>query len=380
MRKPLKKILIACNSSKSLFDVTGKLVEKMVESYEVYVFLPKITQQHILDKLSALKITIYEADLDGGSVAFFSDVRYCWHLYKALKKVNPDVFFPSTVKPVIYGTLIAKKLRIKRITPMLSGLGYSFSKACDANWLSKVIRFLFKASLKDCEQLKIIMQNNDDHRTLLRSRILSSKQPVAVVNGPGVDIDHYTYCAPEQDTVSFMMSARLINAKGVFEYFEAARIVKQRYPEVQFMLIGSYGPNIDTISLALFNQIKNGNIVNYQGNVDDVRPHIKKSSVVVLPSYYGEGIPRCLLEGMAMGRAIITCESVGCRETVENGANINGKLVPIKNVSALVAAMEFYLNHKNAILEHGINGYKLARKKFDINLVNSQMLRVMQLP
>lgn len=146
------------------------------------------------------------------------------------------------------------------------------------------------------------------------------------------------------------------------------------------MLIGSYGPNIDTISLALFNQIKNGNIVNYQGNVDDVRPHIKKSSVVVLPSYYGEGIPRCLLEGMAMGRAIITCESVGCRETVENGANINGKLVPIKNVSALVAAMEFYLNHKNAILEHGINGYKLARKKFDINLVNSQMLRVMQLP
>jgi glycosyltransferase involved in cell wall biosynthesis len=379
MRKPLKKILIACDSPKSLFDVTGKLVKRMTEKHKVYVFIPKITQQHIRDKLIALNVIIYEVELDGGSISFYSDIKYCWRLYQTLKKVRPDVFFPSTLKPVIYGTLLSKHLKINLVTPMLSGLGYNFSKAGSSRLVSKVVRLLLKAGLSESKHLRIILQNKDDHQTLLKSGVLTIKHAVFVVNGPGVDLGHFLYCRPEVDTVSFMMAARLINAKGISEYFEAARIIKQRYPEMQFKLIGSYSPNIDAIPISLLKEIKGSNIVTYLGDVEDVRPHIKDSSVVVLPSYYGEGIPRSLLEGMAMGRAIITCDSVGCRETVEKGPKLNGTLIAIANVPELVAAMEFYLDHKSSILDHGINGYELALKKFDIDLVNAQMLDVMKL-
>lgn len=379
MHTPLKKVLIACDSPKSLFDFRGKLVERIAEKHNVYVFVPKITQLYIRDKLIALNVTIYEAELNGGSVSVYSDVKYCWRLYQVLKKVHPDVFFPSTVKPVVYGTLLAKQLGIALVTPMLSGLGYNFTPIGSASWVGKVTRILLIASLRKSEKLKVILQNKDDYHTLLENRVLSLKHSVSVVNGPGVDLDHSMYCTPDLDTISFIMAARLINAKGVAEYFESARIIKQRYPDVQFKLIGPYSPNIDAISEALFNEIKNGKIVSYLGDVDDVRPYIRDSSVVVLPSYYGEGIPRCLLEGMAMGRAIITCDSVGCRETVEKGPNSNGSLVAIKSIPELVAAMVFYIDNKNAIRDHGMNGYQLARKKFDIQLVNSQMLDIMQL-
>jgi glycosyltransferase involved in cell wall biosynthesis len=100
---------------------------------------------------------------------------------------------------------------------------------------------------------------------------------------------------------------------------------------------------------------------------------------VVLPSYYGEGVPRCLLESMAMGRAIITCDSVGCRETIESVPAPNGFLIPAKNVGELVSKMKFYLNNRETVRSYGINGLAYARKKFDVNLVNTEMLKIMQL-
>lgn len=379
MPKSLKKILIACDSPKSVFDFRGELVERMAENHKVYVFIPKITQQYIRDRLVELNVTIYEAELDGGSVSVYSDIKYCWRLYRVLKKVRPDVFFPSTMKPVVYGTLLAKQLGIKLVTPMLSGLGYNFTNTGSARWISKVTRMLLVASLRNSESLRIILQNKDDYHTLLKNKVLSLKHSVFVVNGPGVDLDHYMYCVPELNTVSFIMASRLLNAKGVSEYVESARMIKQHYPDAQFKLIGPYSPNIDAIPAALFNEIKNGSVVSYLGDVEDVRPYIKDSSVVVLPSYYGEGIPRCLLEGMAMGRPIITCDSVGCRETVKKGPDLNGRLVPARNVPELAAAMAFYLEHKDAIRDHGVNSYKLACEKYNIQLINSQMLKIMQL-
>jgi glycosyltransferase involved in cell wall biosynthesis len=175
------------------------------------------------------------------------------------------------------------------------------------------------------------------------------------------------------------MIARLINAKGIYEYYEAARIIHFLYPNIQFKLIGALDNNIDAISSNLFNAIKSGKTIQYLGEVDDVRPYINNASVVVLPSYYGEGIPRCLLEAMAMGRAIITCNSVGCKETVNFLTEINGFLVPVKNVAALVSAIEYYLLHPDIIVSHGLNGLLMARKKFDVNLVNTEILKIMQL-
>jgi glycosyltransferase involved in cell wall biosynthesis len=174
------------------------------------------------------------------------------------------------------------------------------------------------------------------------------------------------------------MIARLINAKGINEFYEAAKIIKKRYPAVSFDLIGPYDDNIDAISIDLFNKIKSDGIINYIGLITDVRPFIHNSSVVVLPSYYGEGVPRCILEGMAMGRAIITSNSVGCKETINPDLKkTNGFLVPIKNVRELISKMEHYIRHPDDIVRFGANGRDYAEEKFDVNKVNQQMLKIL---
>lgn len=377
-----KKILIVCDSSKSLIDFRGKLIEELVKKHEVSVFTPKITRPHIRYKLISLNVTIYENSLDGSNVSLLSDIRYIIQLYKLLKKLKPDVFFPYTFKPVIYGTILAKICGVKRITPMLTGLGYNFMPYRQKNLVNRITHLLLRFSLKGHRRshLRIIFQNRDDYMTLLKEKILKVPHKTFFVNGSGVDLDHYRYTIPNGNgAVNFLMVARLINAKGILEYYEAARILKRRYPEINFRLVGSYANNIDAISNELYQKIKSGTVVQFCGEADDIRPFIKESSVVVLPSYYGEGVPRCLLEAMAMGRAVITCNSAGCRETVETGEKPNGFLVSIKNVPALVCKMEFFINQPAEIAKYGLNSLALARKKFDVNLINRQMMKIMQL-
>jgi len=377
-----KKILIVCDSSKSLIDFRGKLIEELVKKHEVSVFTPRITRTSIRYKLESLDVEIYENNLDGSNVSLLSDIRYIVQLYKLLRKLKPDVFFPYTFKPVIYGTILAKLCGVKRITPMLTGLGYNFMPYRRKNLVNKITHLLLRFSLKGHRRshLRIIFQNRDDYVTLLKEKILKLPHKTFFVNGSGVDLDHYHYTIPaDGGAVNFLMVARLINAKGILEYYEAARILKRRYPEINFRLVGSYGNNIDAISHELYEKIRSGTVVEFCGEADDIRPFIKDASVVVLPSYYGEGVPRCLLEAMAMGRAVITCNSAGCRETVEAGEKPNGFLVSVKNVPALVCKMEFFINQPAQIVKYGLNSLALARKKFDVNLINRQMMKIMQL-
>lgn len=375
-----KRVLIACDSSRTLLDFRGKLIEELVKNNEVHVFTPKICQQNVANTLNKLNVTVHENELNGSNVSIFSDIKYIVSLYKLIKKVKPNIFFPYTFKPVIYGTILAKICKVERITPMLTGLGYNFSDCgTRKNIVSKITKILLKFSLNVDKSVKIIFQNRDDYNKLLDARIISLKHKTYVVNGSGVDLLHYDYSEPEIHNISFLMIARLINAKGISEFYEAAKLIRCKFPNTTFKLIGSYDDNIDAISNDLYSKIQSGDIIEYIGQVDDVRPYIKNASIVVLPSYYGEGIPRCLLEGMAMGRPLITCNSVGCKETITSiPSKKNGFLIPVKNISALVDTMEYYVKNTNDIILNGINGRAYAQQKFDVNLVNNEMLKIMQ--
>jgi glycosyltransferase involved in cell wall biosynthesis len=261
---------------------------------------------------------------------------------------------------------------------MLSGLGYNFVSG-NTSLTSKITRILLRFSLKNRQGLSVIFQNKDDVQTLLDSKIISAKHQTAVVNGSGVDLSHYTPTEPDINNISFIMVSRLINAKGIREYFEAAQIVFLKHPHVTFKLIGAYDDNVDAIHPDLFSEIKHRSVIDYLGAVDDVRPYISGSSVVVLPSYYREGIPRCLLEAMAMRRPIITCDSVGCRETVETSPDSNGFLIPVRNTAELVHKMEYFITNNQAISSFGLNGLALAREKFDVHKVNARMMQIMGL-
>jgi len=376
----MEKVLIACDSSHTLLGFRGKLIEELVKCNQVHVFTPKILQKSVADTLKKLNVVVHENDLKGSNVSVLSDLKYIASLYKLIKTVKPDIFFPYTFKPIIYGTLISKLCRVKRITPMLTGLGYNFTDSqTKKNLVSKITKMLLKFSLAANKRVDIIFQNPDDCKKLLVEKIINLKHKVHVVNGSGVDLTDYVYSEPETAHISFLMISRLINAKGIKEFYEAAKLVKQNFPDAKFKLIGSYDDNIDAIGEELYQKIKLGDIIEYMGEVNDVKTYIKESSVVVLPSYYGEGVPRCLLEGMAMGRPIITCNSTGCRETVTDlPGGKNGFLIPVKDISALANSMKYYLSNTMDIILNGRNGRVLAQQKFDVNLVNAQMLKIMQ--
>lgn len=376
-----KKIFIVCDSSRSLLDFRGRLIEKMQQHNQVYVFTPKIEQETVRKRLDDMKVITYESNLNGSNVSILSDLRFIYSLYKLMKTIKPDIFFPYTFKPVIYGSFVAKLCKVKLIAPMLTGLGYNFTDNSSSNKLVvKITRLLLKLSLKPDPSLNIIFQNKDDSERLVQLNILNKKHQVYVVNGSGVDLSHYNYSKPSTSPVTFLMVSRLINAKGIKEYYDAAKMIHERFPNAVFKLIGSYDPNIDAINADLYHQIASGDTIQYMGQVDDVRPDIEKSSVMVLPSYYGEGVPRCVLEGMAMGRPVITSDSVGCRETVnQDPEQANGFLIPVKDASALASKMEYFIKNCDEIIRFGSKGYEFAKSKFDVNLVNTELFKIMQL-
>jgi glycosyltransferase involved in cell wall biosynthesis len=375
-----KKVLLVCDSSGTLLDFRGKLIEELLVSNDVYVFSPKITQPAIKERLLQMGVSVFENDLRSSNVSILSDLQYIKDLFRIIKLIKPDIFFPYAFKPVIYGSLVANFCGIKRITPMLTGLGYNFSNNSGKNGLvSKITKILLKLSLRPNRRFRVIFQNYDDCEKLITTGIINKKHQCYVVNGSGVDLSHYDYTEPQVDHLSFLMISRLINAKGINEYFEAARLIRQKFPETSFKLIGSFDDNIDAIDQNLYEKICSGETIEYLGPVTDVRPYIRDSSIVVLPSYYGEGVPRCILEGMAMGRAIITSNSVGCKETINDAsAELNGFLVPVKNARALASRMEYFIKNTKDIIRFGLNGRKFAKEKFDVNLINSQMLHIIQ--
>lgn len=382
MEKKRKKILISCDSPRSLLDFRGRLIEALCISNDVAVFTPKIEQEQIRSKLNALGVRIYENTLRASTVSVWSDFSYIFQLYKLIRNTRPDVFFPYTFKPVIYGTLVASYCKVKSITPMLTGLGYNFPEnRIKTTIVQKITRILLKFSMKAHQRIKIIFQNGDDYQTLLKRSIITAKNKAFVVNGSGVDLDHYSYSKPDLRQISFLMISRLINAKGIREYYESAHLLKAKFPDIVFRLIGPYEENIDAIDQELYHKIQSDGTIEYLGLVNDVRAYIMQSSVVVLPSYYGEGVPRCLLEAMAMGRTLITCNSVGCRETIHPDPDLaNGFLVPVRNAKELSASMQYCIEHPDELLRLGRNGRKYAGEKFDVGVVNQQMLGILEGP
>lgn len=374
-----KKILIACDSSRSLIDFRGRLIEALVVHNDVAVYTPKIHNEDIRKRLDHLGVAVHENDLEASNVSLFSDIKYIYDLYLTIRKVDPDVFFPYAFKPVIYGSLIAKFCNVTRITPMLTGLGNNFYGNQSKPFVKRITQTLLKTALASKGDMRVILQNKDDENTLKRLGIIRKTAKSFVVNGSGVDLSFYRYSRPQIQQIVFLMISRLINAKGVKEFYDASLSIVGKYPDVKFQLIGPVDNNIDSISDTLLSQIREGPTIEYLGEVTDIRLYIERSSVVVLPSYYGEGIPRCILESMAMGRAVITTDSVGCRETVSHANGIkNGFLVPVKDVPALVECMEYFMKNKQDIIAYGENGRALAGQKFDVNHVNRHMLDIIE--
>lgn len=328
-------------------------------------------------RLTQLGVIIFENKLKRNNISITSDLKYITALSKVIRKIKPDVFFAYTFKPLIFGSIVASLFKVKNKVAMLTGLGYNFadtSKSIPKLITQKLLRF----SLKFNRDLKIVFQNEDDYNELLNRNIIDKGSKTYIVNGSGVDLDFYKYSKPDIDSIRFLLIARLIKAKGVEEFYEASKIVHQKYPLIRFSIVGAFNDNqIDSIDTDLYKEIVKSEFIDYTGWVDDVRPFIEKASIVVLPSYR-EGTPRSVLEAMAMGRAIITTDTAGCRQTINpDSAHINGYLVPVKNVSELAFRMETFIANPGVALQFGINSRTFVEQKFDVHQVNKDMLGIL---
>ena len=372
--KKVKKVVVLTSSSSSLLNFRKNLIEKMVSAgHDINVVAPNYSDDTSA-KLSAMGVVQKTIAFENTSFNPLSDIRFIYSLVGYLRREKPDVFFSYGIKPAFYGALSARLAKISTIVVMITGLGFSIiEKSIKGRIARLVLQILGRVSLPYCST--VVFQNPDDPKALMDANILSPKVKFELVNGSGVDLDEFAN-SPIPENISFLMLSRLLKHKGVVEYFEAAKKIKAKFSNVNFTLAGDYSPNPAAISQSQFEKMLEDGAVNYLGSLDDVKAAIANCSVYVLPSYR-EGTPRSVLEAMSMGRAIITTDAPGCRETVENG--VNGFLVPVGTVDELAQAMESFINDKNAIITMGKQSRSIAESKYDVNVVSQNMMTFMGL-
>lgn len=359
------KVLIVAGVARSLVNFRGPLIRELrSRGYEVVAAAPFATPQ-LLEALAALGARFCELPLSRAGTNPLHDLRTINYLRELFRAERPDVVLTYTIKPIIYSGIAAAGLRCARLFAMVTGLGYTFGKTEGAKQriVGQVTRRLYGLALRRYEG--IVFQNPDDQADFRAAKLLPRGVRVTRVNGSGVDLDQF---APVElpTRASFLMVGRLLKEKGVLEYLSAARLIKKRHPGTTFRLVGSLDPNPSSLSKHDVEDLQKEGLVEYLGRLEDVRPAIAASSIYVLPSYR-EGTPRTVLEAMAMGRAVITTDVPGCRETVEHG--VNGLLVPARDVPALASAMEQLILSPELVAMMGEAGLNRARQKFEAGSV-----------
>ncbi len=364
------KIVFIASKTSSLINFRGQLMKDIIaKGHEVVAIVPEDEFKQEFSKMGVKKIVL---ELNRSSLSVGQTLKYMFNLKKILEQEKPDKVFSYSIKPVIFGSIAAHLAGVKEIYSLVCGLGYVYSNNSFKNKILKIIcNKAYKKALRYNE--KIIFQNQDDIEEMVNNHLIT-REKTALVNGSGVDLNLFKKNKLTNNN-SFIMVSRVIREKGIIEYFQAAKIIKKKYPNTKFTFIGAFDKSYKKDFLELKKYLDE-KIVKYIPETNKVADYLKKQAIFVLPTYYREGIPKTLLEATAMGRPIITTYTPGCKETTIDG--VNGYFVKPRDVDDLVAKMELMLNHKN-LQKMGDESYKICRQKFDIKLINKEMLNIMQI-
>lgn len=379
--KPNKTVIIIGTVASSILGFRANLIKALLEQqHSVYAFVSEYSQDELnaIAELGAIPIT-YE--LNRGGMNPLADVKAIYVLSKKIREISPDLVFSYFSKPVIFGTLAAKLAKVPRVIGMLEGLGYAFTEQPEglskkAQLIKSIQVLLYKIALPQLDN--IVFLNPDDPKDLLEAYYIKVKQ-IGILGGIGLDLDEYNYQPIEtiDSPISFLFIGRMLKEKGIHDFIAAAKIVKKIYPEVQFTVLGAIdSSNPGALQQSELDRLISLNIINYPGQVDNVQKWIADSHVFVLPSYR-EGVPRSTQEAMAIGRAIITTDVPGCRETVVDG--VNGFLVEKWSPQMLAEKMIYFIEHPEDIKKMGYESYKIAQDKFDAHKVNKRLITMLGL-
>lgn len=370
-----RKVVVIGGYAPSLLNFRGALLQTMVRAgHTVTACAPELTPE-VISALHKLGVQPEQIALDRTGTNPKTDLLTLTQFRRLFLDTRPDIVLAYTIKPVLYASLAAKNANVPRIASMITGLGYSFGTySAKQRILGHVVRALYKRALR--ANSVVFFQNPDDRDLFLREGLLDDPRKAVLINGSGVDLEHFQRAPVVTSPLTFLLIARLIRDKGIIEYVEAARIIKRKHPETRFHLVGPFDTNPSAIPHHVIAQWQSEGIIEYFGETSDVRPYIASASVYVLPSYR-EGTPRTVLEAMAMGRPVITSDAPGCRETVVDG--YNGFLVPVGDVQSLAMAMEQFILHPELVQVMGEASFRIAVEKYDVNKVNAVIMATLDL-
>ena len=372
MGKYLPKVLVVGVVPKSLLNFRGELIGAIKAQKKSVLTVSAPLSETEAQNFKARSLDHCAVSFQRNGLNPWVDLKSCWALYRLYKKEQPEKVLAYTIKPVIWGGIAARLAKVP-FYALVTGLGFAFQgESFKRRLLTKLVTFLYKVGLSGSR--KVIFQNEDNRRLFVERGIVPVEK-TEVVNGSGVDISRFglTILPGFEKGVQFLCIARLLGEKGLREYAQAAELVKSKYPTAGFVLVGPEDTSPDGISIS---EVGLWQSVDYRGSTQDVRPFIEQAHVYVLPSYH-EGLPRSTIEAMAMGRAVITTDAVGCKETVENG--VNGFKVPVADAQALAEKMIWFIEHPENIELMGLASRKMAEEMFNVHKVNARMLEIMGL-
>ncbi|WP_158649428.1 glycosyltransferase family 4 protein [Aquella oligotrophica] len=364
----MKKIIFIDNTAHHVYGQLHLMKYFLQLGYEVIVAIPM--DSLFVDKLKHEDIKILNFNVDSKSINPLKDCVLFLRYLKLFYSVKPELICSFTIKPNLYGSLAAKFLGLP-IVANVTGLGYVFIRD---SFVSKVALKLYRFCFKFTDF--IFCQNHDDLEALIKHRILSNKNKVGLLPGSGVNLKKFPYVGIHSSgNIQFMYSGRLLWDKGIRELISAFRIVRQKYPFTKLIFIGNYFPsNPAAISPEIIQGWQKEGLIEYKGMVDNVFDVMKDIDCVILPSYR-EGMPRSLLEASSIGKPIITVDSVGCKDVVEDG--ITGYMAKVADVETLVIAMSKFIELPfDKKLEMGKNGRAKMEREFDQQIVIDKYVQV----
>lgn len=356
-----KKILYVVNID--WFFISHRLplaVEALKRGYEVHIAC-SITDKK--EHLESCGLKVHPLRLSRSATGIKGEIKAFSEIYRILKKVNPDIAHFVTIKPVLYGGIASRFLNIGKKVFSISGLGFIFIKqGLKASLVRFFIKTMYRIALGG-KNSYVIVQNPDDKAVV--SSI--SDVNVTLIRGSGVDLSKYSYTEENSEIIKVIMACRLLKDKGVFEYVEAAKIIKSKGIDVDFELYGDVDiHNPATLTSAELEKIKRDVFVSVHGFNNDISNLFSKANIVVLPSYR-EGLPKVLIEAAACGRAVVTTDVPGCRDAIE--PDVTGLLCKVRDADSLAEKIEKLILDKDLRNSMGKAGRELAQKEFDINRV-----------
>jgi glycosyltransferase involved in cell wall biosynthesis len=347
----------------------GHVAEAIAEGYDVHILVPPgaATASMIADGA-----TVHALPLARGKASPVRELQTISAIARLYRQLRPQLVHHISVKPVLYGTIVARALGVPGIVNTIPGMGWLFTGEDTAAAVRRKLAIAFYQMALRTQRMRIIVQNPDDRDELVRERI-ASPESIVVLDGAGIDLDEFRFHEAPDGPPLVVMPARMLRDKGVVEYVEAARALRAT-TNARFALVGGIDPhNPAGLKESALNEWQSEGVVEWWGHREDMPQILAQAAIVALPSYR-EGMPRTLLEAAATGRPIVTTEVPGCRQAVIHGET--GLLVPSRDSAALARALKTVIDDHALRVRMGRAARAMAERRWDINKIMRETLDV----